>query len=276
MSILTEMRDVNPVPPAAGYIGGKSKLAVRLIDLISTVPHELYAEPFVGMGGVFLRRPSAPKAEVINDLSGDVSTFFRILQRHYVAFVEMLRFQLTTRREFERLTNIDPSTLTDLERAARFLYLQRTAYAGKVSGRTFGTRAGAPALFDITRIVPLLESIHERLAGVVIEALPFDRFIKTYDRPHTLFFIDPPYFGCETDYGAGMFTRDDFARLAAQLAEIKGHFILTINDCPEIREIFAAFELTAVDVSYSIQREAPKEFGELIITGPRALPRLLI
>lgn len=276
MSILTEMRDVNPVQPAAGYIGGKSKLAVRLIDLISTVPHELYAEPFVGMGGVFLRRPSAPKAEVINDLSGDVSTFFRILQRHYVAFVEMLRFQLTTRREFERLTHIDPSTLTDLERAARFLYLQRTAYAGKVSGRSFGMQTQGPGRFDVTRIVPLLESIHERLAGVVIEALPFDRFIKTYDRPHTLFFIDPPYFGCETDYGAGMFSRDDFAQLAAQLAEINGYFILTINDCPEIREIFAAFELTTVDVSYSIQRDAPKEFGELIITGPRPLPRLLI
>lgn len=134
----------------------------------------------------------------------------------------------------------------------------------------------APGRFDVTRIVPLLKSIHERLAGVVIEALPFDRFIKTYDRPHTLFFIDPPYFGCETDYGARMFARDDFARLAAQLAEIKGHFIPTINDCPEIREIFAAFELTAVDVSYSIQRDAPKEFGELIITGPRDLPRLLI
>jgi DNA adenine methylase len=97
------------------------------------------------MGGVFLRRTRRPKCEVINDISEDVATFFRILQRHYVAFMDMLRFQLTTRAGFERLMRTDPSTLTDLERAARFLYLQRTAFGGKVVGRNFGVDDGRPA-----------------------------------------------------------------------------------------------------------------------------------
>jgi DNA adenine methylase len=64
----------------------------------------------------------------------------------------------------------------------------------------------------------MLADIHERLAGVVIEQLPFDQFIARYDRPGMLFYLDPPYWGCETDYGADVFTRADFARLAAQLA----------------------------------------------------------
>lgn len=92
------------------------------------------------MGGVFLRRPNRARVEVINDWSRDVATFFRVLQRHYVAFLEMMKFQLTTRSEFERLSKTDPDTLTDLERAARFLYLQRVAYGGKVDGRTSGSR----------------------------------------------------------------------------------------------------------------------------------------
>jgi DNA adenine methylase len=62
-------RYVTPLRTAAAYIGGKRQLADRLVALIERVPHETYAEPFIGMGGVFLRRRLAPKAEVINDLS---------------------------------------------------------------------------------------------------------------------------------------------------------------------------------------------------------------
>ena len=82
---------VTPVRPAAAYVGGKRNLAkrlvTRLIALIDTIPHTTYAEPFVGMGGVFLRRQRKPRAEVINDLSREVSNFFRVLQVHYVAFL---------------------------------------------------------------------------------------------------------------------------------------------------------------------------------------------
>lgn len=112
---------VQPVHPAAAYIGGKRRLARSITRAIDRIPHASYAEVFVGMGGVFLRRSRRPPVEVINDWSEDVSTFFRILQRHYVAFLDMLRFQLTTRSGFERLLKVDPSTQTDLERAARFL-----------------------------------------------------------------------------------------------------------------------------------------------------------
>ena len=130
--------DVQPCQPVAGYIGGKRRLAAELCGTIATVPHRTYAEPFVGMGGVFFRRTKAPPAEVINDRNGEVANLFRILQRHYPQFMDTLRFQITSRREFERLKASDPATLTDLERAGRFLYLQRTAFGGKVAGQNFG------------------------------------------------------------------------------------------------------------------------------------------
>ena len=64
--------------------------------------------------------------------------FERVLQEHYVAFLDMLRFQITTQANFNRLVDVDPETLTDLQRAARFLYLQKLAFGGKVSGKNFG------------------------------------------------------------------------------------------------------------------------------------------
>lgn len=251
-SITGEKFAVKPVLPVAPYIGGKRVLAKRLTALIDNHKHTTYAEPFVGMGGVFFRRTKQAPAELINDWSGDVANFFRILQRHYVPFMDTLRWQITTRADFERLLKVDPETLTDLERAARFLYLQRLSFGGKVSGRTFGFSHGRPARFDLTKLQPMLEEVHERLAAVTIERLPFDQFIRRYDRPGTLFFIDPPYWGNESDYGAGMFLRADFEGLRGLLETVQGHFILTINDRPETRELFKGFKIEPVELSYSV------------------------
>ena len=256
---------VRPVSPPASYIGGKKQLAQRLASIIEQIPHTLYAEPFVGMGGVFFRRNLIPKAEAINDISGDVVTLFRILQRHYPQFMETMKFQITSRKEFERLSASDPDTLTDLERATRFLYLQRLAFGGKVKGRSFGVDTTGPARFNINRLGPILEEVHERLSGVVIERLPWEAFIDRYDNAGTLFYLDPPYFGCETDYGKNVFSRSDFMRIAAKLGSIKGRFIVSLNDRPEVREVFAEFRICDVPLTYTIAGGDGKPVSEVII-----------
>ena len=196
---------ITPTAPVAPWMGGKRNLARRICAIIDATPCVTYAEPFVGMGGIFLRRQTRPRAEVINDRGRDIATLFRILQRHYVQFLDVLKFGLTTRAEFERLARVEPDTLTDLERAARFLYLQRTAFGGKVSGRSFGVARERPARFNLTTLEPMLEDLHSRLAGVVIECLDWSDFIPRYDSAETLFYLDPPYWGCEDDYGKAMF-----------------------------------------------------------------------
>jgi DNA adenine methylase len=238
-----ERRAVTPVRPAAAYIGGKRRLGELLARRIEAVAHETYAEPFVGMGGVFFRRRWAPRREVVSDISRDVTTLFRILQRHYPQFMETLKFQIASRAEFERLMVCRADTLTDLERAARFLYLQRLAFGGKVAGRSFGVDTQGPSRFDVTKLGPVLDEIHDRLAGVVIECLPWGEFVDRYDTPGTLFYLDPPYWGSEDDYGSGVFTRADFVIMAGQLSRIAGRFMLSVNDVPEMREIFARFAI---------------------------------
>ncbi|SHJ69929.1 DNA adenine methylase [Roseomonas rosea] len=260
-----------PAMPPAAYLGGKKNLARRIIARLGEIPHTTYVEPFIGMGGVFLRRPFRAKAEVINDISTDVANLFRILQRHYVPLMDMLRWQLTSRAEWQRLNAANPDTLTDLERAARFLYLQRLGFGGKVSGRTFGVAPTVPARFDVAKLAGVLEEVHERLSGVVIERLPYADLIRRYDRPGTLFYLDPPYWGCEGDYGDGVFSRDDFERLADQLAGLKGRFLLSLNDTPGVREVFGGFAIEEVTVSYTVGLHAARPPArEVLISGPVA------
>src|SRR5690606_29957938 len=152
-----KLQAVSPVKPVAPYIGGKRALAKRLVERINATPHTTYAEPFVGMGGVFFRRNQRPRKEVINDISTDVVTLFRLLQRHYQQLLDVMKWQICSRADFERLVAVDPDTLTDLERAVRFIYLQRTAFGGKVKGRNYGVTATDPARFDLTKLVPMLE-----------------------------------------------------------------------------------------------------------------------
>lgn len=247
---------IEKTAPVAPWLGGKRNQAKRITAILDATPHTTYAEAFVGMGGIFLRRSMRARAEVINDLGRDIANLFRILQRHYPQFLDCLRFQLTTRVEFERLVATRPETLTDLERAARFLYLQRTAFGGKVSGRNFGVSLDRPGRFNLTTLEPMLEDVHARLAGVVIECLGYSEFIRRYDSPGTLFYLDPPYWGCEDDYGKAMFAPGDFDRLAEQLAGIEGKFLMSINDVPEIRARFSGFDIEEVVTSYTIGKQA--------------------
>ncbi|QYK42876.1 MAG: DNA adenine methylase [Paracoccaceae bacterium] len=258
---------VEPVRPIAAWVGGKRNLAKRICAIIDQDSHATYAEPFVGMGGIFLRRTRRPAAEFINDRGRDVYTLFRVLQEHYVAFLDLLRFQITTQANYERLVAVDPDTLTDMQRAARFLYLQRCAFGGKVSGRNFGFSVERPGRFNLTTLEPDLEALHGRLAGVTVMCLDFPDFIRRVDRPCTLFYLDPPYWGCEDYYGRDLFGRERFEEMADVLRALKGRFILSLNDVQGVRDTFAGFEMCEVRTLYTIASKGPAERGELLISN---------
>lgn len=102
---------------------------------------------------------------------------------------------------------------------------------------------------------------------MVLECLSYDEFIRRYDRAGTLFYLDPPYFGCENDYGQEMFSRADFQKLAEQLGALKGSFLLSINDVPEIREAFKDFDMVETELNYSVAKANGKRAKELIISN---------
>lgn len=249
-------------PPLAGWIGGKSLLAKRIIERIP--PHECYVEPFAGAAWVLFRKPES-RVEVINDINLEVVTLYRCLQWHLEEFVRYFKWVLVSRDEFERLKAANPETLTDIQRAARFYYLQQSCFGGRISSPTFGYASTRAPKLNLLRIEESLSAAHLRLARVYVERLPYSEVISRYDSADTFFYADPPYWDCEGYYGKGIFSREDFTSLANQFAGIKGKFLLSLNDTPGVREVFRAFEIEAVQTKYTCSAGKNIAAGEVLI-----------
>lgn len=251
-------------PPLAGWLGGKSRLAKQIIAAIPE--HKCYVEVFAGAAWMLFRKPES-ELEVINDFSRDVANLYRVLQNHLDEFMRQFRFQIVSRDEWNRLNSVPPETLTDIQRAAQFYYVQKMSFGGKVHGRTFGTATTARPRLNLIqhRLEEELSEAHLRLARVMVENLSYADCIRRYDRPHTFFYVDPPYYNCEDDYGTGMFSKADFGALAELLRGISGRFLLSLNDTPETRELFKDFLVGTADTSYSTGLSAPKKVTELLI-----------
>src|SRR6266436_766387 len=111
------------------YVGGKNRLAKKIISLLPE--HTTYVEPFAGGAQVlFHKQPS--RVEVLNDLNGNIVNFYRVCQHHHEELIRHTRFAVSSRELYELYRRQDPATLTDIQRAARFLYLQKTSYGGKI------------------------------------------------------------------------------------------------------------------------------------------------
>jgi len=251
----------NMVSPMS-YIGGKNRLAKRIIAMFP--PHETYCEVFLG-GGQVLFRKEPSKVEVVNDLDGEVVNFFRCAQHHYEELVRCLKFVLVSRDWFHIFDRQNPASLTDIQRAARFFFLQKTCYAALVHGRHYAAKVVSAPGFDASRLPKIFENAHKRLSRVQIESLPFQEFIPKFDRPKTLFFCDPPYW--ERKLYNFNFSQDDYRILADLLQSLKGKFVLTVDDVPELRDLFKHSKIVEVEIPYTAQREAGKRYRELIITN---------
>jgi hypothetical protein len=122
-------------PPLSGWLGGKSRLAARIIERMPE--HKCYVEPFAGAAWVLFRKQEST-VEVLNDINKEIITLYRCLQWHLEEFLRYFKWVLVSRDEFERLKRAVPDTLTDIQRAARFFYLQQSCYGGRVNNPTFG------------------------------------------------------------------------------------------------------------------------------------------
>lgn len=250
----------NPIIP---WMGGKRRLADRLIPLFP--PHECYVEVFAGGAALYFLRPQAAPVEVLNDINGDLVCLYRVVQNHLEEFVRQFKWALSSRQIFEWQKMTRPETLTDIQRAARFFYLQQHAFGGKVAGQTFGTATTAPSI-NLLRIEENLSAAWQRLAGTYVENMPWLECAERYDREHTFHYMDPPYWKT-AGYGVE-FGFDQYLAMADFMRRCKGRVMVSINDHPDIRGAFEGFHIETVDIRYttSNQRTAPTATSsELII-----------
>ncbi len=243
------------------WVGGKSQLTDKIIPLIP--PHHCYCEVFADAAWLLFRKDES-KVEIINDINSDLATLYLVVKNHLDEFIRTLKWLLVARDEYDRFMLMDPATLTDIQRAVRFYYMIKTGFGARLKAPSFGIATSQASRFNLLRIEEELSAAHLRLSRVYIENRPFELVIDRFDKPDTFFYVDPPYWGCENYYGEGVFSQDDFLVLRDKLAGIKGKFIMSINDVPEIRALFKGFKIRKVPTKYSLSGSS-KPVTELLI-----------
>ena len=247
--------------PPIPRMGGKSRLRKTILERIPE--HTCYIEPFFGAGWVYFGKAPS-KVEVINDVDKELINMFRMIKYHAPEIERVLEYEFSGRDMFEEYKHCTVEYLTEIQRAVRFLYLISQSFASKGGTYGYGTNKGpAPQIF----YQGVLSDIKERLRNTYVENKSFEDIIKRYDRPHSFFFCDPPYFetaGYENEFG-----QNEHLLLRDTLADIKGKFMVTINHHPQVREWYKDFNIEEVKVAYSVSKEqkARKEYGELIIAN---------
>lgn len=114
--------------PIVPWIGGKRRLAKHILPLFPA--HECYVEPFCGAAALyFLKTPG--KTEVINDINGELVNLYRVVKHHLEEFIRQFKWALVSRQIYKWLQITPEETLTDIQRAARFYYLQKQALGAR-------------------------------------------------------------------------------------------------------------------------------------------------
>jgi len=249
--------------PIIPWMGGKRRLADRLIPLFP--PHECYVEVFAGGAALFFLRPQPAPVEVLNDINGELVNLYRVVQNHLEELVRQFQWALSSRQIFDWHKHTRPETLTDIQRAARFFFLQHHAFGGRVSGQTFGTATTGPAI-NVLRIEEKLSAAWQRLSGTYIENLPWLECAEQYDRAHTFHYMDPPYW--QTNGYGVEFEFCNYERMAEFMKRCKGRVMVSINDHPDIRRAFEGFHFETLDIRYSTannRHACPQVSKELVV-----------
>jgi len=187
------------------------------------------------VGGAWVLFHKLPgKFEVYNDFNPNLANLYRCVRDHPEELCEELRYTLNARVDFDHIREVlrTKTVIPDIRRAAYFYQIIRESYASGLD--SFGAQP-----HNMWRNFPLITEASKRLQSVVIENKDFEKLIQQYDRPNTIFYLDPPYYETEDYYEDVGFGTADHERLCNALMQIKGKFLLSYNDCPQIRQLYS-------------------------------------
>lgn len=200
--------------------------------------------------------------EVVNDINSDLVSFYRCVRFHSDELIKEIQWLLNSREEFQDQKN-QPG-LTDIQRAARWFRKQVLSFGG--DGDSY---AGAKARRSRHSLVEKIEYLSARLDRVNVEHLEWRRCLQLYDSRETFFFIDPPYLGGEIKaYRAWI--EADLKNLRDCLTELKGQWLLTINDCEAARSLFQKQKKRPLTRQRGIANKSEstrQEYKELLISS---------
>lgn len=245
-----------------GWIGGKKLLREKIVNEFPEGHIERYVEVFGGAAWVLFHKDRHANQEIYNDYNSELVNLFRCVKYHRQELQRELQYFLNSREMFQDfLQQYQVRGMTDIQRAARYFMLIKTSYGSK--GTTYGCVKKNVEVF-----VNYLTDIEKRLINVVIENRDFDSIIKTYDKIDALFYLDPPYYNTERYYSNVEFMTNDHKRLKDCISNLKGKFILSYNDCLEIRELYKEYNIIEIDRHNNLNSrysDKDQRYKELII-----------
>lgn len=223
-----------PSRPVLRYHGGKWRLAPWIIQHFP--PHRVYVEPFGGAASVLMRKPRS-YAEVYNDLDGEIVNLFRVLRSDRAdELVRLLRLTPFARAEFVLSYEPDDDPVEQARRTVvrSFMGFGSNAHNQATGFRSNSNRSHTTPAHDWRNYPDAMETMVERLRGVVIEHRDARYVIAQHDSPETLHYVDPPYpFGTRNrgpDYAYEM-SDDDHRALADVLRSVQGMVVLSGYAC---------------------------------------------
>jgi len=248
-----------------GWVGGKSRLAREIVRRIPI--HGVFIEPFAGAANVLFAKPKEiSQVEVLNDVHGELTNLFRCMRDRPLELIERLRWRLVSQEDFYHERDLVGREVNrcETERAAAFLWLVKCSFGSKMGRKaSFGYARGL-SRFRSDLIVDTIKRVHERLLHVYVFNEDFEKLIARFDRSDTFYYCDPPYWGAEKHY-EHVIGKADHERLSTALQRIKGKFLLSYNDAPEIRRLYEWAIVEEVTTCYSLPKEANRQVTELLI-----------
>ena len=262
------------------YPGGKSK-ALRQIFARFPTSFQTYREPFVGGGSVFIElKKLNPNLPIwINDLNPDVYYFWKFAQSQLTEFTQRVRDIKRTchdgRGLFKELVTVDVNRLSDLERAVRFFILNRITFSGTIEAGGYSQNAFEQRFTDSS--IDRLSALSPVLDGVKITNLDYSELLQ--DDPNStgntsFIFLDPPYLSATKSklYGKrghyhSSFDHDRFAQLLQRCPHL---WLITYDDCAEVRENFQFAQIYEWELQYGMnnyKQEKANKGSELFISN---------
>ncbi len=237
-----------------GWIGGKSKLAKDIIDLIPQ-DHTTYIEVFGGALSVLYAK-EASKLEVVNDINSELINLHRCIRTNPQTLSYYLNQLLISRELFDNIKRNRLKPRNKIEAAAFYLYRLTQSFGSKGDNFAMSAKSGRKP----KDIYKSYAKWSRRLKGVTIENKSFDELIKLYDKPEAFFYCDPPYVSTESYYkNTGGFGIKEHELLADLLSTCKGKFLLSYNDCELVRELYKDFNInTTKEIEYTLGKNVHK------------------
>jgi DNA adenine methylase len=246
------------------YPGGKAKLGPFLGELFraNAIIGGIYAEPYAGGAGAALHllfRGFASKI-FLNDLDTGVAAFWRAILNHNDRFAEKIERVSLNVDEWDRQREIYREGHAGFDLGFAFFYLNRTNRSGIMNGGIIGGRDqsgewGIDARFNRTDLASRVRAIGTLKRSITVtrkDALTFlDSVPEVIVGSKGLVYLDPPYYAKGPDLYPNFYSHRDHRGIAKYLKRFSVPWLLTYDDCAEIRQMYQHFDVRESELSYS-------------------------